>query len=74
MTVQELIDRLGQEDPEAEVRFGYDYGDHRSTLVAAEVRALCEAEVRHSPYHGMDAVVDETRRQEGDPKRVVLLS
>ncbi len=74
MKVKELIERLGQEDPEVDVRLCYDYGDHKGTLVVIEVCAVEETEVRHSPYHGMDALVDETRRQEGDSKRVVVLS
>lgn len=76
MTVRELIDRLGNFDPEAEVRFGHDYGDYGHTLVAAEVRAACEAEVVHSEYHRMDRVVEDDGEDqaEDDTRRVVLLS
>ena len=40
MTVQELIDRLAQLDPDHEVYLSYDYGDHRHTPAAVPIRGV----------------------------------
>lgn len=59
MNVQQLIAELQQMDPEAEVHFQYNYGDHWRTQVAPSVREVEEGYVKHSSYHSMDVVVDE---------------
>ena len=58
MTVQELIEQLGYMNPEAEVHFAYNYGDHWRTEVAPRVDTVDMALVKYSDYHRMDKVVD----------------
>jgi hypothetical protein len=59
MTVEELISELQQMDPEAEVHFAYNYGDHWHTQVAPIAENVDEGYVKHSSYHNMCKVVDE---------------
>jgi hypothetical protein len=80
MKVSELIELLQGENPDAEVHFQYNYGDHWRTQVAPEVGYVETGYVVHSEYHRMDKVVDEDDfdyDEEGDPvvegKEVVLL-
>ncbi len=56
MTVKELIETLEGMDPEAEVHFSYNYGDHWRTTVAPKVRSVDELEVEYSEYHRMPAL------------------
>ncbi len=79
MKVQELIERLQQEDPEAEVHFAYNYGDHCRTNVAPKVRRVDEGIVKFSDYHRMPKLVedeDEDEEQAHSPtgEAVVVLS
>ena len=74
MTVKELIEKLRDEDPDAEVHFAYSYGDHWRTTVAPKVRRVEEAEVVHSAYHRMDKVVEEDSDEEQETRSVVVLA
>jgi len=84
MKVKDLIEQLGYMDPEADVHYAYNYGDHWRTEVAPKVGRVDEGAVVYSDYHRMDKIaeyddeiefddegreiVDETQR------RVVVLS
>jgi hypothetical protein len=59
MNVRDLIECLEGMDPEAEVHFSYNYGDHWRTQVAPTVDSVMTGRVVHSAYHSMDKVVDE---------------
>ena len=59
MTVQDLIEQLGYMDPNAEVHFAYNYGDHWRTQVAPTVDSVEEGVVEYSSYHSMDKVVED---------------
>lgn len=72
MTVQELIEALQGEDPEAEVHFQYNYGDYWRTTVAPKVVQVEAGHVKWSGYHKLPAVVDDSENEEAD--EVVLLS
>lgn len=74
MKVHELIDLLQSEDPDAEVHFAYDYGDHAHSRVAPKVRRVEEEYVVDSAYHRMPVVVDDDdKRIERDAEPVVVL-
>jgi hypothetical protein len=81
MNVRDLIECLEGMDPEAEVHFSYNYGDHWRTQVAPTVDSVMTGRVVHSAYHSMDKVVDEEDfdydEDTGEPvvegKSVVLL-
>ena len=85
MQVFQLIERLMDLDPNAEVHFSYNYGDHWRTEVAPKVDSVLEGVVKYSDYHRMDKMVDDEDFDEdnydeatGDDKesgrRVVVLS
>jgi len=57
MTVQELMEQLGYMDPDAEVHFAYNYGDHWRTEVAPKISRVSEGIVEFSEYHRMDKLV-----------------
>ena len=76
MLVRDLIELLQGENPEAEVHFQYNYGDHWRTQVAPRVDSVEPGFVKYSDYHRMDKVVepdydDEDGQVEG--KMVVIL-
>jgi hypothetical protein len=80
MTVQDLIELLQQENPEAEVHFSYNYGDHWRTQVAPTVDSVETGYVKYSDYHRMDKVTDdeddiylEDGERDEDIKEVVIL-
>lgn len=78
MQVFQLIERLMDLDPNAEVHFSYNYGDHWRTEVAPTVDSVSEGLVKYSAYHSMDKMVDENEmiEDEGDfegTRRVVVL-
>ena len=77
MTVQELIEQLGYMNPEAEVHFTYNYGDHWRTQVAPEVASVEPGFVVDSAYHSMPKVVepdwDDEDAEESPGKEVVLI-
>ena len=59
MQVSQLIEMLGYMDPEAEVHFAYNYGDHWRTQVAPKVDSVGERVVEYSSYHSMDKIVED---------------
>jgi len=59
MKVRELIESLGYMNPDAEVHFSYNYGDHWRTEVAPKVGRVDEGLVAYSEYHRMDKIVEE---------------
>jgi hypothetical protein len=63
MKVKDLIEQLGYMDPEAEVHFSYNYGDHWRTQVAPSVDSVEEGVVEFSDYHRMDKMVEEYEDQ-----------
>ena len=79
MQVFQLIEQLMDLDPNAEVHFSYNYGDHWRTEVAPKVGSVLEGLVKYSDYHRMDRLMDEDRmiEDEGDfegTRRVVVIS
>ena len=66
MTVQELIEQLGYMNPEAEVHFQYNYGDHWRTQVAPKVRDVEPGFVAYSEYHRMPKVWEPDYDDEDD--------
>jgi hypothetical protein len=78
MQVFQLIEQLMDLDPNAEVHFSYNYGDHWRTEVAPKVGSVLEGTVKYSEYHSMDRLLDEDEmyEEEGDfegTRRVVVL-
>jgi hypothetical protein len=78
MKVSELIEELQYLDPEAEVHFSYNYGDHWRTEVAPKVTNVHEGVVTYSEYHRMDKVADEDYDDEDEvevknQRRVVII-
>ena len=59
MLVKDLIEQLGYMNPEAEVHFAYNYGDHWRTQVAPKVGEVFEGAVVYSEYHRMDKMVED---------------
>jgi hypothetical protein len=59
MQVFQLIEQLMDLDPNAEVHFSYNYGDHWRTEVAPTVDRVDEGVVEYSDYHRMDKMVDD---------------
>ena len=59
MRVQDLIDELKYMNPEAEVHFSYNYGDHWRTQVAPTVDRVETGFVKYSDYHRMHKLVDD---------------
>lgn len=59
MQVYQLIEQLEHLDPNAEVHFSYNYGDHWRTQVAPRVASVSEGVVEFSEYHSMDRMVDD---------------
>jgi hypothetical protein len=78
MQVKDLIEQLRSMNPDAEVHFSYNYGDHWHTEVAPTVDSVTEGLVKYSDYHRMDKLMDEDDmyEDEGDfegTRRVVVL-
>jgi hypothetical protein len=59
MKVAELIEQLGHMNPEADVHFAYNYGDHWRTEVAPRVGRVDEGAVVYSDYHRMDKLMED---------------
>ena len=59
MNVRKLIEHLQSMNPDAEVHFSYNYGDHWRTEVAPTVDRVDEGVVEYSEYHRMDKMVDD---------------
>ena len=81
MKVSDLIEALQGMDPEAEVHFAYNYGDHWRTEVAPAICGVREGVVEYSEYHRMDKVVEneediydeETGEYKTETRKVVVL-
>ena len=80
MQVKDLIEQLQGMNPEAEVHYAYNYGDHWRTEVAPKVDRVDEGVVEFSEYHRMDKMVDsedcyneETGDYREDVRKVVVL-
>ncbi len=80
MKVSELIEQLECMNPEAEVHFSYNYGDHWRTEVAPKVERVHQGIVEFSDYHRMDKLVEDedcydedTGDYKADIRRVVVL-
>jgi hypothetical protein len=81
MKVSELIELLKQQNPDAEVHYSYNYGDHWRTEVAPGVESVKSGIVQYSDYHRMDQVVDneddvydeETGELSSDVRTVVII-
>ena len=81
MTVSELMEQLQSLDPNTEVHFSYNYGDHWRTEVAPKVSRVSEGVVEFSDYHRMDKMVgeyedqfdEETGDLRTDVRKVVVL-
>jgi hypothetical protein len=58
MKVADLIEELKYCNPEAEVHFSYNYGDHWRTQVAPKVDSVEEAHVVWSEYHSMPKIAE----------------
>ena len=78
MKVSELIEELKYMDPDAEVHFAYNYGDHWRTQVAPTVDRVDVGTVKYSEYHRMPKVVeeedDDDYSTEMAPGQVVILA
>lgn len=59
MKVRELIALLEDEDPEADVHFAYNYGDHSHTIIAPKVNHVTEVAVTYSDCHRADRLADD---------------
>ena len=59
MTVKELIKRLRDEDPNAEVMMTCGYGDRHNTLQALPIDDLMEMPIVESGYSDSGLSVDE---------------
>ena len=68
MKVAELIEMLQDMDPEVEVKFVYNYGDHWRTNVAQDINMIEEGEVAYSEYHRMDKVVEPDYEEIYEPE------
>ena len=80
MKVSQLIEELGFMNPDAEVHFGYNYGDHWRTEVAPAVSSVADGVVEFSEYHRMDKMVDDedcydedTGDYKADVRKVVVI-
>lgn len=60
-------------DNELDILFGYDYGDHWHTTVAASITDVLETNVKYSNYHNMNKVVDNEEADEEETTQVILL-
>jgi hypothetical protein len=83
MKVADLILELQDMNPEADVHFAYNYGDHWRTEVAPKVSRVDEGVVEYSEYHSMDRLVtleedydvldEDTGEHKTETRKVVVL-
>lgn len=79
MNVRELREALqaleAQGQGAMDVKFSYNYGDHWSTQVAADIDTIETGLVKYSEYHSMDKVNDSEEEDFSpeDTRCVVLL-
>ena len=71
LTVGDLISHLGQYDESLPVYFGYNYGDHWHTEVAAAISDSRVTKVKNSDYHSMMVTNNDSNEDESDDDRVV---
>lgn len=74
MKVKDLIKLLQDEDQEATVRFGYDYGDHSHTTVTPEVKHVDTLTTAHSDYFDMHMATEDADDDVKLESSVVLLA
>jgi len=84
MQVKELIEMLQDMNPESDVHFAYNYGDHWRTEVAPKLSRVDNGAVVYSEYHRMDKMLEDDGDTEFDDegnevldetlRRVVVLS
>ena len=74
LTVQELIDLLSEQDPQAEVMVQHKAGDYWRTKLASNVIDVDLTEVNYSSYHRQDKVVDDEDFGEEGNREVVILT
>lgn len=72
MTVKELIEKLSQFDEEAQVFFGYNYGDHGQTQVFQEIRRIDEKNLKYNDYFRLNTEIDEDDVTDETESSVVL--
>lgn len=72
MKVRELIEKLQDQDQDADVHFQYNYGDHWNTQVAPAVEDVAARSIVFSDYHRMPKIVDRHDRADGRTRAVVL--
>ena len=81
MKVSDLIAKLEFMDPDAEVHFSYNYGDHWRTEVAPKISQVSEGVVEFSEYHRMDKLItdeediydEDTGDYKTEVRRVVII-
>ena len=81
MQVYQLIEQLEYLDPNDEVYFSYNFGDHWNTQVASTVDQVSVGVIKYSAYHNMDKIVDtddedcydEAGNYKEDVRKVVVL-
>jgi len=75
MKVSDLIEALQGMDPDLDVHFAYNYGDHWRTQVAPSVGRVDMGFVQYSDYHRMDKLVepDYDEEPEDNLKAVVVI-
>lgn len=66
MNVRELMTKLKDMDPDAEVRFGERYGDRVRSVVARPVKSVEEATLVWSTYHDEFKVPSDEHPPEDD--------
>jgi len=80
MTIKELIEELENFEPDMEVKFGYDYGDHWHSQVCKKISDVDVRSVEYSEYHRMDKIVDkdddddDENKNGGTIRKLVVLS
>jgi hypothetical protein len=57
MTVRDLIDRLSEFNPDAEILLGYPSGDYWRTEIAKPIDDVYDGIVEYSSYHKCDKIL-----------------
>lgn len=66
MKVADLIELLGDFDPEAEVHMAFPAGDYWRNTLAPSVCSVGDGSVRHSTYHDQDILVEDRYEDDED--------
>lgn len=72
MKVSDLIELLQEMDPDATVRFTYNYGDHGRTMVAPEVESVEMGVVAPNAYVDDYAMIDDLDDNDNAEQAVIL--